>query len=165
MFAPMECIEKVVLFSACRKMVMRKEAPAHMDVYSHDLLMITEALLCFLRHAGDIKWNRQDLTLQYCSEEINCLDCLSPVGVHNGEIYLLTYFEQLFVCKIDHSAVQLLGLEVDNCTLIDRIYEHCMIYGSIKDVFRAIFIGSYTECIHPLPPPCQAPSKCCTVVF
>jgi hypothetical protein len=108
---------------------------------------------------GDIKWNRQDLTLQYCSEEINCLDCLSPVGVHNGEIYFLTYFEQLFVCKIDHSAVQLLGLEVDNCTLIDRIYEHCMIYGSIKDVFRAIFIGSYTECIHPLPPPCQAPLK------
>jgi hypothetical protein len=59
---------------------------------------------------GDFKWNRQDLTLEYCSEEIKCLDCLSPAGVHNGEIYLLTYFEQLFVFKIDHSAVQLLGL-------------------------------------------------------
>ncbi|KAJ6349088.1 hypothetical protein OIU77_006641 [Salix suchowensis] len=63
--------------------------------------------------AGDVEWTRQVLKLH----DEDGSDYVRSVGVHKGDIYILTWYEHLYLVKFDNSSsITLVDLKVDDST-------------------------------------------------
>ncbi|KAJ6416228.1 hypothetical protein OIU84_004933 [Salix udensis] len=62
---------------------------------------------------GDVEWTRQDFKLHDEDDS----DCVRSVGVHKGDICILTWYEYLYFVKFDKScSITLVDLKVDDNT-------------------------------------------------
>ena len=66
---------------------------------------------------GDVEWTRQDFKLHDEDDS----DCVRSVGVHKGDICILTWYEHLYFVKFDKSrSITLVDLKVDDNTCPTR---------------------------------------------
>jgi hypothetical protein len=78
---------------------------------------------------GDVEWTGQDLELH--DEWFDDSDCGVSVGVHNGDIYILTCYEHLYFVKFNKSCgITLVDLKVDDRTspLTRKFHSYCPTY-------------------------------------
>ncbi|KAJ6291318.1 hypothetical protein OIU76_023391 [Salix suchowensis] len=62
---------------------------------------------------GDVEWTKQDFKLHDEDDS----DCVRSVGVHKGDICILTWYEHLYFVKFDKSySITLVDLKVDDNT-------------------------------------------------
>ncbi|KAJ6696610.1 hypothetical protein OIU85_003006 [Salix viminalis] len=92
-----------------------------------DSIAIFDTLTSPMITPGDVEWTRQDFKLHDEDDS----DCVRSVGVHKGDICILTWYEHLYFVKFDKSySITLVDLKVDDntCPTIRKLHSRFPTY-------------------------------------